>query len=152
MSNAANTKLMLEMRKEKLSEDQAMQEIYDMMDEDARNRDLNGLVGSFVGAAVGFGIGGFQGAYVGYNLGGNLAYAAPQEFDPSDLDDPRLEGGLFDPLAMDSFKDDVLYADAAEDIAMYQDTVGDLFSVAMNYSKLPGKGESWDKIAETFKV
>ena len=88
MSNAANTKLMLEMRKEKLSEDQAMQEIYDMMDEDARDRDLYGLVGSFVGAAVGFGIGGFQGAYMGYNLGGNLAYAAPQEFDPSDLDDP----------------------------------------------------------------
>ena len=145
----------IKLKKESMRRDQeqqAMQEIYDMMDEDARSRDLYGLVGSIVGGAVGFATGGFAGAYTGYQLGGNLAYAAPQEFDEGDLDDPRLAGGMFDPGAMDSFKDDVLYADAAENIAMYQDTVGDLFSIAMNAGKLPGRDDSFSKIVEKFKV
>lgn len=97
MGAAANTKLMLDLRQEQKQEDQAMQEIYDMMDEDAKERDMYDLVGSFVGGALGFAIGGFKGAYTGYNLGGNLSYLAPQEFDASDLDDPRLDGGMFNP-------------------------------------------------------
>ncbi len=151
MSNVAQTKLMLDIRQEQLQERQAMQEIYDMMDEDARSRDLYGLVGSIVGGAVGFATGGFAGAYAGYNLGSNLGMVAPQEFDETDLDDPRLSGGMFDPSAMDSFKDDIMYADAAEDIAMYQNLAGSLFSAAMGSAKLPGKTDSF-KMFEKFKV
>ena len=152
MGAAANTKLMLDLRQEQKQEDQAMQEIYDMMDEDAKERDMYDLVGSFVGGALGFAIGGSKGAYTGYNLGGNLSYLAPQEFDASDLDDPRLEGGMFNPGAMDSFKDDVLFADASEDIAMYQNTVGDLFSIAMNAEKLPGDKTGYEYLVEKFKA
>lgn len=53
---------------------------------------------------------------------------------------------------MDSFKDDVLFADAAEDIAMYQDTVGDLFSIAMNAEKLPGDKTGYEYLVEKYKA
>ena len=151
MSQSSDTKLMLDLRQEQNQENEAMQDIYDMMDEDARERDKYGLMGSISGGLLGFIIGGPQGALKGYQLGGNLAYLAPQEFDESALNDPRLDGGIFNPGAMESFKDDVLYADAAEDIAMYLDTTKDLFTVATVGNNLDDTS-GYDYIANKFKA
>lgn len=137
MSSYQQAKFLIDYKAEQIKENQALSDVYSVMDDDARKRDRYGLGGKVIGGLLGFVSGGVKGAYQGYKVGGSLGTLfAPQEFDTDMLKDDVFSGGKFNAGEMLGIVDDIEYTDAAEDIAMYTNTVSSLFDAYMKGGEL----------------
>ena len=153
MSNYAQTKLMIDYKSEEAAENAAMQDIWDVIYEDAAERDKYSLYGSIGGAVLGYAIAGPGGAKIGYNLGGGIApHFADQDFEYSMLESDILSQGKFNPGRMTVFKDDVFHAQATEEMDLWTGTAGSIIQTLFDIDKLDPEyeGFSWNNLIANF--